>query len=266
VWGWLLLLWGIYLTECIVSISTSDATLQGRRPTRFRASLGPQFSRLNSERGWCLLSPSPWSLTFIAGGESWDIEEAIERVARFSASTRVLSILATVLGVALLIVTPALIITSRISAVLLEWLVLLVLLDVAVIVAFVRTRRRTPPGARPMKPLVLAIASPIAAIRLPATLSLDVLRDIHPIAAIIAFANDEDALAYARRAWFDEPDERKKLEKALRKRELFNVLLAPPPEIDTTAASYCPRCRQQYSKDAESCADCERIQLVPLRA
>jgi hypothetical protein len=266
VWGWLLLLWGIYLTECIVTVGTRDATLVGRRVTRFRASRGPQFSRLNADRGWFVLPPSPWSLAFVAGGERWDSGHAIDRVTRVGASTRSLSIFATLLAVALLVVTPVLIVTSRIQAALLPWLVTLVVLDVAVIVSFVRARRGLQAEDRPLKPLVLAIASPLAAIRLPATLAIDLLRDVHPMAAIVALADDDDALAYARRAWFDEPDNRKLIEKALKKRELFKALLAPPAQVDSTSASYCPRCRQQYSRSAESCADCERITLLPLQA
>jgi len=266
VWGWLLLLWGIYLTECIVSVNASDAILRGRRVARFRASRGAQFARLNGERGWSVLPPWPSSLAFVAEGDSWDTDNVIERVTRFGASIRILSMLATLLGVALLVITPALIITTRIEAVLLQWLLVLLPLDVAVIVSFVRARRRLQPRERPLKPLVLAIASPIAAIRLPVTLGIDLLRDVHPIAAVIALANDDDVLSYARRAWFDNADERKKIEKALKKRELFKALLAPPSQVDTTSVAYCPRCRQQYATGAESCADCERIELLPLGA
>ena len=261
-WGWLLLLWGIYLTECVVSVGSNDAMLCGRRVRRFRASRAPQFSRINSDRGWSVLPPSPATLAFLAGGGNWDTDDIIERVTRFGASTRVLSILSTLLGVALLVVTPVLLVTSRIEPLLLQWLATLLVLDVAVIVAFVRTRRRLQPGNRPLKPLVLAIVSPIAAIRLPATLALDLLRDAHPTAAAIALGNDADALAFARHAWFDAPDDRRRIEKALKKRDLFRALLAAPEHADSSSTAYCPRCHQQYSSAAQSCADCESVSLL----
>jgi hypothetical protein len=262
VWGWLLLLWGVYLTECIVTVSANDATLRGRRVTRFRAARGPQFSRLNAARGWFVLPPSPATLAFIAGGESWDIENIVERVTRFGASTRLLSILSTLLGVALLVATPVLIVTGRIEPLLLPWLGVLVVLDAAVIITFVRTRRRLQPADRPLKPLVLAIASPIAAVRLPLTLATDLLRDAQPMAAVIALATDEDVLAFARRAWFDAPGDRKRIEKALKTRALFKALFAPPSPDDSTSTAYCPRCHQQYSSRAQACADCESVALL----
>lgn len=262
-WGWLLLLWGIYLTECVVSVAFTDAILTGRRVKRFRAARGPHFSRINAEHGWSVLPPSPASLAFVARGERWDTDSIIERVTRFGASTRVLSLLAALLGVALLIVTPLLLVTSRIQAVLLPWLVVLVLLDAAVIVSFVRARRRLQPDDRPLKPLMLAILSPLAAVRLPVTLGMDLLRDVHPIAAIVTLAREDDALAFARRAWFDAPNDRKPLEKALKKRELFRVLLTPPAHTDSTSSAYCPRCHQEYASGATACADCESVALLP---
>jgi hypothetical protein len=264
VWGWLLLLWGIYLTECVVTVGSTDVTLCGRRVKRFRASRGAQLSRINADRGWLLLPLWPATPAFVAAGDDWNSDDIIERVTRLGASTRLLSILSGLLGVALLVVTPVLLVTSRIEAVLWQWLAVLVVLDLAVIVSFVRTRRRLQPRNRPLKPLVLAMLSPIAAIRLAATLAIDCLRDAHPTAAAIALATDEDVLAVARRAWFDEPDDRKRIEKALKKRELFNALLRPPVDADGTSSAYCPRCHQQYCSGAELCADCASIGLLPL--
>jgi hypothetical protein len=266
VWGWLLLLWGIYLTECVVAVTPDDAVLCGRRGRRFRGARGPHLAGIDAARGWFVLPPVPASSAFIASGDSWDIADLLDRVARFTAATRLLSLMATLLGAALLVITPALIVTSRIESVLLPWASVLLALDVAVIVLFVRARRRLPAEQRPLKPLVLAIASPIAAIRLPVTLSVDLLRGFDPVAAMIALARDDDALVFARRAWFDEPGDRKMIEKALKKRELFDRLLAPPPHADRAASAYCPRCHQEYSGAAESCADCESIGLEPFPA
>jgi len=40
-------------------------------------------------------------------------------------------------------------------------------------------------------------------------------------------------------------------------------LLAPPPHVDASSVSYCPRCETAYTLSAGTCVDCPGVSLIP---
>ena len=111
-----------------------------------------------------------------------------------------------------------------------------------------------------------ALLSPIYAIRAVDALAHHLLGGFHPIAAAGAICSTEEFEAFAGEqlraikfgqsaSWYREQLQAA-LETALQKKGIPAQRLLRAPELEGECVQYCPRCRAQYTKAREQCADC----------
>jgi hypothetical protein len=122
-------------------------------------------------------------------------------------------------------------------------------------------------GDARFKSVFSALLSPIQAIRALDSLARELLAGFHPVAVAGAVCAKEEfeamageqlrALGFSQlgESWYGE-QLRAALVEMLRKKEIRAERLLEAPEREGDCVQYCPRCRAQYTKMREECADC----------
>ena len=122
-------------------------------------------------------------------------------------------------------------------------------------------------GEARFKAIFSALLSPIHAIRAVDALAHDLLGGFHPVAAAGAICPAKEFEAFAGEQlraikfsqsggnWYSEQLQAA-LESALQKKGISAQRLLEAPEREGGCVQYCPRCRAQYTKTREECADC----------
>ena len=153
-----------------------------------------------------------------------------------------------------------------------------IVLSTSVVIAwqFWRLHKQFFPGdgdAR-FKSIFSTVLSPIYAIRAGDALARDLLAGFHPLVAagVLCSARDFEALAgehlreihfsLSGTNWYAEQLQRA-LNRMVSKQGLDTRQLLATPERQENCVVYCPRCRAQYTKQRESCADCAYGELLP---
>ena len=173
-----------------------------------------------------------------------------------------------------------------------SWVLLLVLLlglTTTAAVLFHRLHRQLYPELEDERftHCILVWLSPATSIRAVDTLSRPLLQAYHPLVVAAHFLNPAAFRAFATRALLelrhpalpvcpvgDEAAVATELfwrslllgevERFLKKRELDpQELLAPPTLVEESCSAYCPRCRTQFTRGTDSCADCGGMPLLP---
>lgn len=118
-----------------------------------------------------------------------------------------------------------------------------------------------------------AVLSPINAIRAGDTLARDLLAGFHPLAVAGVVCGQQEFEAFAGEQlrankfgrlgtnWYEEQLQLA-LARMLQKRGVDPARLLAAPERETNCVLYCPRCRAQYTKPREDCADCGYGELL----
>lgn len=153
---------------------------------------------------------------------------------------------------------------------------------------FYRAHKRLVPGAllERIGQTILYSLYPIGAIRAADAIGRGALHGVHPLAAAVALAPPEaqrelaehllrDARWPRRPVCLNEEPAAQAIEAFYRAALLERVAklaekagvsaekVMAPPEAEEGAASYCPRCRAQFEKDTEACADCGGVPVQP---
>jgi hypothetical protein len=122
-------------------------------------------------------------------------------------------------------------------------------------------------GEALFKSVFSTLLSPIYAIRATDALARDLLADFHPVVAAGILCSQPEFEAFAGEqlranrfsrwgtSWYAGQLERA-LAATLEKKGLHAQRLLDAPEREEGCVVYCPRCRAQYTKDREDCADC----------
>jgi hypothetical protein len=148
-------------------------------------------------------------------------------------------------------------------------------------------RTRLPDCVDERRRALLAIAlSPMGAVRAVDELARPLLADLHPVAAAMLLpqservevvratlaqlrhprvVDDPDALALDVQRWFGERLEERLRSTAARLDVDVDALLAPPAAESDDSLAFCPRCRRQFTRDDGLCFDCT-VPLERLRA
>jgi hypothetical protein len=128
-------------------------------------------------------------------------------------------------------------------------------------------------GESRYKSVVSIVLSPIYAIRAVDALARDLLAGFHPVAVasvvfpqpeLETFAGEElraNRFSQSGTGWFGNQLELA-LAGMLEKRGVTAQRLLAAPERESNCVLYCPRCRAQYTKDCEDCADCGYRELL----
>jgi hypothetical protein len=190
----------------------------------------------------------------------------------------------------LFLVAPLAVIGTGLERALPRLLVLLVLLVAIIAWNFRRLHRRFYPQDSEARwtALMTIILFPPAAIRAGDVLFRDLFAASHPLAVCRALCTNDAFRNFAartlREAMFPMPaaslaedPERTACEQWFREKLTAAIrgfiteaglapgdLLAPPAKQSLQCVSYCPRCCQQFTVQAGSCADCGGLALVPL--
>jgi hypothetical protein len=122
-------------------------------------------------------------------------------------------------------------------------------------------------GDARFKSVFSALLSPIHAIRALDALTHDLLAGFHPVAVAGAICSAQEFEAFAgeqlREMKFSPygasgyvEQLRAALEKTVEKKGIPAWRLLAAPQRESECVQYCPRCRAQYTKEREECADC----------
>jgi hypothetical protein len=157
------------------------------------------------------------------------------------------------------------------------WPTVAVVLATSIFIAWQswRLHKRFFPGdgdAR-FKSMFGTVLSPIYAIRAADTVARDLLAGFHPVAVAGVLCGQREFEAFAAEqlranlfgqtgvSWFRDQLQLA-LASMLEKKGVSVKQLLAPPERDGNCVVYCPRCRAQYTKTREDCADCGYGELL----
>jgi hypothetical protein len=128
-------------------------------------------------------------------------------------------------------------------------------------------------GEARFKSVLSTVLSPIYAIRAADALARDLVSGFHPVAvaAVVCSQQDLEMIAgeqlraekfgQASASWFSEQLQLS-LARMLEKKAVDVKQLLAAPEREDNCVVYCPRCRAQYTKEREECADCGYLGLL----
>lgn len=242
---------------------------------------------------WSKLPPASRSEAFArAEAEDLDVAKARSRVQEFLDCTGLLRSLC--LGLFLLLFLGLPILAAQLDAgvILVLTVPLLIVLQAAIAILFFFSHRRLHPTRRAdrWKGALVAAVYPPVAMRILDRLTVPLLEDFHPLAAVAALSGGEDLRMLARRWLRDARHPRLPVcpsadplcvetarEHRVRIRETYQrffaaqglslrELLAPPARKETANRSYCPRCEDQYVLEQGACWSCGGRRLAPLAA
>jgi hypothetical protein len=268
----------VYAAECVYRVENGGLALTGVRRRRWRAQIGPMVT-LGRRGGMSIVpllpplaTPAVWPAASAslgqpaAGFSSKNRKEAAAAVERFYEAAEPVWIGANTLWVFLFLAAPAVVYWRGLAA---TWPTLL--LSGLVIVAFTLYAFWTAhaelfPGGRAErreKTLLMAL-SPLGAVRAVDHLSCRFFAGAHPLVAAVELCDRAEAVRLARWMYFAAPDAA--LRRFLEECDLWKAVTSPPEAGEPGAATFCPRCHAQYSRDTGECSDCAGVGLVQIRA
>lgn len=268
----------IYLADCVYWVPrTGLSVTRWIGPTwklRFpSAILGNQMGAI----GFANPLP-PLGVASRCGGLGLETGAVVKRVTEFDEASRTLRALGNILFVFLFGICPAVVWRFGIVATLLPLVGGIYLQTFVIAWHFRKAHKRLYPGKGEdlFKPLLtMALAAP-SAIRAQDILGRWLLEEFHPLAVAKALCSGETFKNYATTVVRDlryPPGNISAAARAQRETLLAEVSKqfqisdeAPPKATDSAHQQYCPRCLQQFTASATSCADCGGRALVELAA
>jgi hypothetical protein len=256
--------WCIYVTEGFARWRPGAWTIREGLLTRSRIVEQPDLQFLGGRACVVWTALFPWQSAFALEGDEMDVPSAHARLGEIVRATRWLALFATGLFVWIMVVFPVLVLTDRLTPVLLPWLTVALALWCGTFTLFVSGYRRTrgsPPAIETWLTLAL---SPIALMRAPSAVRYESIRHVHPVAAAAVLCDDVEFLRAARQWHFDRAELRRAIETIADGRKLREALTAPPAERESGVERFCPRCHGTYRPGASRCADCPDVALASL--
>ena len=268
----------IYAAECVYRVENGGLALTGVRRRRWRAHIGPMLA-LGRRGGMSvapILPPLATAATWPAASASSDQpapsfsaknrREAAAAVDRFYKAAEPVWIGANTLWIFLFVAAPAVVYWRGLAAtwptLLLSGLVILAF----TLYAFWTAHAELFPGGRSERreKTILMALSPLGAVRAVDQLSWRFFAGTHPLVAALELCDRREAVRLARWMFFAAPDAA--LQRFLEDCDLWHAVTSPPDADEPGAATFCPRCHAQYTRDSGDCSDCAGVGLVQIRA
>jgi hypothetical protein len=270
----LIVLWCVYLTDCIAKVerrasSSSDQGewwFRGSSPGSMRATSTPDAEFLNGRFACVWLPLLPWHAAFAAAeaGTDLDLDRARTHLKTLQRHTHHLLWAVCTLFVLLLVILPLLVATDRFPGTLWAWGPLTVISWAAALITFIRAHRHVHARGVPMELMLTVGLSPLSLIRARVVVLQRALHTLHPLTAAGLLCDDHEFLRVARLWWYDAPDQRDAIKRIARTRSLDARLTEPPTASEPHLTKYCPRCQATYATFAEQCRDCPQVPLSSL--
>jgi hypothetical protein len=270
----LIVLWCVYLTDCIASVdrkappSQREWWFRGSKPGRMRATSSPDAEFLDGKFACVWLPLWPWQTAFAAAGadleHDLDLDRARTQLDALRQRTRHLLWAVCALFALLLVVLPLLVMTDRFLGLLHVWSPVTAIVWIAAIIIFIRTWRRVHARGVPLELMLTVGLSPLSLIRARTVILQRALHGLHPMIAAGLLCDDDEFVRVARLWWYDAPDRREAIARIARTRSLEARLTELPEPGEPHLTKYCPRCQATYAAFAEQCHDCPQVPLSPL--
>ena len=265
----LIVLWCVYLTDCIASVKREASPqrewwFRGRRAGRMRGTSMPDAEFLNGRFACVWLPLQPWHVAFAAAGDDLDLDRARTHLDALRQRTRHLLWAVSTLFVLLLVILPLLVATDRFVGTLRLWGPLTVIAWAAALITFVRAHRRVHARGVPVELMLTVGLSPLSLIRARVAVLQRALHGLHPMTAAGLLCDDDEFVRIARLWWYDAPDQRGAIARIARTRSLEARLSETPTPGEPQLTKYCPRCQATYATFAEHCRDCPQVPLSSL--
>jgi hypothetical protein len=271
----LIVLWCVYLTDCIARVERRASAHQqewwfrGSRPGRMRASSNPDAEFLDGKFACVWLPLWPWHAAFAAAGDDLDLDRLnLDRARKdldaLHQRTRHLLWAVCALFVLLLVILPLLVATDRFLGMLFVWGPLTLVAWAAALITFVRAHRHVHARGVPWEMMLTVGLSPLSLIRGRTAVLQRALQGLHPMTAAALLCDDDEFVRVARLWWYDAPDRRDAITRLARTRSLEARLTEPPAPGEPHLTKYCPRCQATYAAFADHCRDCPQVPLSPL--
>lgn len=266
----LIVLWCVYLTDCIASVDRKASPQQrewwfrGSRPGRMRATSSPDAEFLDGKFACVWLPLWPWHVAFAAAGEDLDLDRARTHLDALRHSTRHSLWAVCALFILLLVVLPLLVMTDRLLGSLHLWGPVTAIAWAAALITFIRVHRRVHARGVPLELMLTVGLSPLSLIRGRVVILQRALHGLHPITAAGLLCDDDEFVRVAKLWWYDAPERREAITRIARTRSLEARLTAQPAPGEPHLTKYCPRCQATYATFAEHCRDCPHVPLSRL--
>jgi len=258
------LLWCIYLWDCFVRLPPGSWSLRAGARKPVRAFPEPDLQLFGGSLGLTWTPVLPWLRAYSFHGDDLRLSVAERRLRLIEGHTRWLNIAAGVLFVWIMGVFTVLILTARLESVMLAWAIPAAGAWIVTFTLFVRSYRRVHEAAPPVELWLPLALSPISLMRAPTVVRFPAARDLHPVAAAAVLCDAAEFVRIARLCYFDNVDQRSRIQQIARSRQLADRLTAAPDEYEPGVSRFCPRCHSTYTSAATRCSDCEDIPLKRL--
>jgi hypothetical protein len=256
-------LWAVYLSECLAGVRAGEWVFKGRSARALRGTGEPDLTLFGGAKGFAWLPVAPWHVALRCGAARLDDTAADEPVSQLVAATRPLRIASSALFVLLLPLLTVLVATGRTAPLFGPWAAVTLVAWVVSAWLFWRAYRRVH-GRRPPAEVAAHLLSPVGLSRGALAIAFSAPVRAHPVAVAAAVCDDEQFLRVARVFRFDEPEARGAIDALVLKRALTEALDQQPEPEHRTLTRYCPRCHATYRQGAALCADCAGVPLRDL--
>jgi hypothetical protein len=264
--GLVALLWCVYLIDCFERQRQGQWTMKEGLRKPMRGFCGPDFQIFDGSQGFIWTPLLPWQRAYAFAGDDFDVKRARRRLEDVRTGSRWLAGAATAFFVWVMVLFPGLILTERLSPVLISWSAVALALWIGTLLSFFTTYKAIH-DARPGMDVWLTIAlSPITLMRSAQAVRFRAVEHIHPVAAAAVLCTDQEFVTIARRWYFDNTDVRPQIDAIAKGRGLLERLTAAPEDWEAGVSQYCPRCHSTYKAGAARCQDCPALELLPLVA
>jgi hypothetical protein len=259
---WLVaVLWGVYVSECVVRHRAGTLMFRGLRPGALRAATEPDLDLFDGRLGLSWTTILPWGTVVMASGIDRDACSAETTLGHAVRTIVLVRTASSVLFGLLLVGLPVLALIDRVSALVLWWAPVLVTVWLATLVGYFRAHHALH-GRRPgLEEALTVVLSPLAAVRAPVRLLGSVLRAYSPLAVASVVCAEPDLLALLRQVYFDDERRREEVEALLGERGLTSRFWAAPSGGGAGLRLFCPRCGTMYTGGVTHCVDCRHVEL-----
>jgi len=257
-----IVLWAVYLSECLSKVRPGEWVFKGRVVGALRATGEPDLCLMADRWSLALLPLAPWGIVYRCSGSNLDAETAVKRVLAIEAAVKALRLSAGVLFFVLLPGLSALVWSGRTAPFLLSWAIVALGAWGPSAWCFFRAWREVHGTAPSFEVAATHLLSPLSLVRSALQTSWTATLRCHPVAAASVLCDDRQFLRVARLFHFDEPDRRQEIEHLLSARRLLGRLSDNPVPEHPSLTRFCPRCHATYRESALHCADCTQVSLL----